>query len=60
MATAHLLLRIIYHMLQDRVPYQELGWEYVPNPTRGVEYWIRKIESQGFTVQLEPHEITST
>ena len=52
-ATAHLILRIAYHILKGRVPYQELGWEYLPDRDRTLNYWIKKLEAQGFKVSLE-------
>jgi transposase len=55
-ATAHLILRIIYRMLNDRVPYTEVGWDYLTSSKSSVEYWIKKIEAQGFTVKLESAE----
>lgn len=55
-ATAHLILRIIYRMLKDKVPYHETGWDYLTSSTSSVDYWIKKIEAQGFTVKLESAE----
>ncbi|MFC4304556.1 IS110 family transposase [Cohnella boryungensis] len=55
-ATAHLLLRIIFRILQDRVPYREIGWDYLSSSTSSVEYWIKKIEAQGFNVKVESAE----
>jgi transposase len=57
MATAHLILRIIYHMLKNKVVYQEMGWEYLEDQERAVKYWIKRIEAQGFKVVLEPNEV---
>jgi len=55
-ATAHLILRIIYRMLKDRVAYREIGWDYLTSSTPSVEYWIKKIEAQGFNVKVESAE----
>ncbi|MCA0754198.1 IS110 family transposase [Paenibacillus sp. N4] len=55
-ATAHLILRIIYRMLKDSTPYREVGWDYLPSATSSVDFWIKKIEAQGFKVQLESAE----
>lgn len=53
-ATAHLILRIAYHVLKERVPYHEVGWDYLPNRDRTLSYWIKKLEARGFKVSLEP------
>jgi transposase len=55
-ATAHLILRMIYRMLKDKIPYREAGWDYLTSSTSSVEYWIKKIEAQGFTVKVESTE----
>ncbi|MGZ0050193.1 IS110 family RNA-guided transposase [Brevibacillus gelatini] len=57
MATAHLILRIIYHMLKNNITYQEFGWDYLQDQDRVVDYWIKRIESQGFKVMIEPTEV---
>jgi transposase len=56
MAVAHRLLVAIYHMLQDRVPYRELGTAPVPEPVKRkrAERMQRQIEQLGYTVHLEP------
>ncbi|ADU29648.1 IS110 family transposase [Evansella cellulosilytica] len=54
MATAHLILRIIYHIIKDKIPYEELGWDYAEKDTeRKINYWIKNIESKGFKVTVE-------
>jgi len=57
MAVAHLHLRIIYAVLRNRVPYQELGADYLGSRDNSLEYWIRKINQMGYEVEL--HEIKS-
>lgn len=57
MAVAHLLLRIIYVVLRDKVPYQELGADYLGSREKTIEYWIRKINQMGYEVEL--HEMKS-
>ena len=52
MAVAHLLLRIIYIVLRDKVPYQELGADYLGSREISVDYWIRKIQQMGYEVDL--------
>ncbi|GIP16212.1 IS110 family transposase [Paenibacillus montaniterrae] len=56
MALAHLLLRIIYHMLMNQVPYHELGWNYQQKHERDVEYWVNKMKALGYHVQIQPME----
>lgn len=57
MAVAHLLLRIIYVVLRDKAPYQELGADYLGSREKTIEYWIRKINQMGYEVEL--HEMRS-
>ncbi|MBU5445694.1 IS110 family transposase [Paenibacillus sp. MSJ-34] len=52
MAVAHLLLRIIYVVLRDKVPYQELGADYLGSRERNIDYWVRKIQQMGYEVEL--------
>lgn len=52
MAIAHLMIRIIYVVLRDKVPYQELGADYLGSRERTVDYWVRKIKEMGFHVEL--------
>ncbi|WP_420832573.1 transposase [Paenibacillus periandrae] len=59
-ATAHLILRMIYRMLKDKIPYREAGWDYLTSSTSSVEYWIKKIEAQGFTVKQSARRIKSS
>jgi hypothetical protein len=55
MAVAHLHLRVIYAVLRNKVPYQELGADYLGSREKTLEYWIRKINQMGYEVEL--HEI---
>lgn len=55
-AKTHLILRVIFRMLKDKVPYREVGWDYLTSATTSVDYWIKKIEAQGFTVKVESAE----
>ncbi|MNC10908.1 hypothetical protein D3C76_1168170 [compost metagenome] len=52
MAVCHLLVRMIYIILRDRTPYQELGANYLGTREKTVEYWIRKIHLMGYEVEL--------
>lgn len=56
MALAHLLLRIIYQMLSQRVPYEELGWDYLPKKEKSLDYWVRQIQGLGYDVQVNEQE----
>ncbi|MNC81177.1 hypothetical protein D3C75_1342230 [compost metagenome] len=51
-AICHLLVRIIYVVLRDRVAYQELGAHYLGTREKTVEYWVRKIHLMGYEVEL--------
>ncbi|MNR62686.1 hypothetical protein D3C85_1847810 [compost metagenome] len=52
MALAHLIIRIIYVMLRDKVKYEELGAEYLGSREISVDYWVNKIKKMGFDVNL--------
>jgi transposase len=58
MAVAHSILVIIYHVLKDKVPYQDLGSDYFSriNRTHVERHHIRRLESLGYKVHLEPLE----
>jgi len=53
-ATAHLILRIIYHILKNRIPYHELGPEYDKAQKPSVHHWVQKIKQQGYEVFVTP------
>jgi transposase len=56
LAVAHSLLVSIYHMLRDRVPYQDLGPDYFDHlqAQRLERHYVRRLEALGFQVQLTP------
>ncbi len=56
MALAHLILRIIYQMLKTKTPYQELGWDYLPNKERKKDYFIKKLQNLGYEVDIQEIE----
>lgn len=58
MATAHLILKICFLMLRDKTAYQELGWDYLPKKEKGLDYWVSKIKSMGYTIQLQHSQTT--
>jgi transposase len=53
MATAHLILKICYIMLRDKTTYQELGWDYLHKKEKGLDYWVSKIKSLGYSIQIQ-------
>jgi len=59
MALAHLMLRIIHQMLSEKVPYQELGRDYLPTKQRNVDYWVKRIQEMGYAVQIQETETAS-
>lgn len=56
MAVTHSVLVIIYHMLRDKSPYQELGADYFDklDATRIERHHVRRLEQLGYTVTLTP------
>lgn len=52
MALSHLMIRIIYVMLRDKVPYEELGPLYLESKEKPVEYGVRKIREMGYEFEL--------
>src|SRR5262249_4183911 len=57
-AVAHSLLVVIYHVLRDRRPYQELGAGYVDtlDAARIERHHVRRLEQLGYAVELRPKE----
>ncbi len=55
-AVMHNLLRVIYHVLRDRVPYRELGADYYQpcDPARTTRRLVKGLERLGYTVTLAP------
>ena len=54
-ALGHTILRIVFHILDKRIPYAELGPDYLErfrqrNEDRKEEYLIRQLEAKGFVV----------
>ena len=56
MAVAHSILTIVYHVLQRRVPYHELGAAYFDRmePARQARYHWRRLAELGYEVPPEP------
>ena len=55
-AVAHTILKIVYHMLKDHRPYQDLGGGYFDrlDPERLTRYLVRRLERLGHVVTLQP------
>ena len=55
-AVAHSILTIVYHVLQRRVPYHELGAAYFDRvePARQARYHWRRLAELGYEVPPEP------
>src|SRR5439155_17484848 len=55
-AVAHSIIRIVYHLLIDQHPYQDLGETYFDNRQREQvsRRLTRRLQRLGYRVQLEP------
>jgi len=55
-AVGHSILKIVYHILKDGVPYKDLGGTYFDrlDPRRLTRYLVRRLERLGHKVTLEP------
>jgi transposase len=60
-AVAHAIVVIIYHVIKHRVPYRELGADYFDklNTTYIKRHYLKRLESLGFKVTLEPLEVAA-
>ena len=56
MAVAHSILKSVYHILGDGVPYNELGADYLNSriEKRRKRYLQSELEKMGYRVQLVP------
>jgi transposase len=56
LAVAHSVLVIVYHVLQEGRPYQELGDDYFDklDATRLERHHVRRLEQLGYKVELTP------
>jgi transposase len=50
------MLRAAYHMLKNKVPYQDLGGDYFirRNKTAHTRRLLRSLKNLGYAVQLTP------
>ena len=55
------MLTIIYHVLDNRIPYQELGPDYFNTftPKSSARYHTKKLEKLGFKVILEDNDMAA-
>jgi hypothetical protein len=58
-AVAHRLLRVIYYVLRDQVPYRELGADHLSpqEAQRQIHRHVHHLEHLGFTVTITPKEV---
>jgi transposase len=58
-AVAHRLLRVIYYVLRDQVPYRELGPDHLSpqEAQRQLQRHVQHVEQLGYTVTLTPKEV---
>jgi len=58
-AVCHSLLVVIYHMLRDHRPYQDLGPDYFErlDATRLQRHYVRRLEQLGYDVTLAPTQV---
>lgn len=54
MAVAHSVLVIVYHVLREKKPYQELGADYFDrlDIQRTQRYYIQRLEQLEYAVEL--------
>src|SRR4029078_6385518 len=57
-AVGHTLLVIIYHVIQHRCDYQDLGGDYFLRlePERLKRYLVKRLEKLGYDVEIHPHQ----
>jgi transposase len=58
-AVSHSLLVIIYHMLRDQRPYQDLGADYFDrlDVQRLQRHYVRRLAQLGYAVTLSPSTV---
>jgi transposase len=58
-AVAHSILVVIYHVMKEKAPYQELGEDFFEklNSTRLTHYYQRKLEKLGYEVTVTPKKV---
>lgn len=57
-AVAHTLLVIVYHVLKEKKPHEELGADYFEklDTTRLQQHHVQRLEQLGYTVTLTPNQ----
>lgn len=55
-AVAHSILKSVYHVLKDDVPYRELGADYLNSrmEAKRKKYLKQELEKMGYKVQILP------
>lgn len=58
-AVSHTLLVVIYHMLREQHPYQDLGADYFDrlDTQRLQRHYVHRLEQLGYAVSLTPAEV---
>ena len=56
MAVAYSVLVIVYHVLREKKPYQELGADYFDrlDTYRTQHHYVQRLEQLGYAVELSP------
>ena len=56
-AVAHSILKVCYHILNEKVRYVDLGYDYFnkTNHEKYKKYYIKKLESLGLKVSIDNH-----
>jgi hypothetical protein len=54
MMVAHRMLEAAYFIIRDKVPYRELGSQYLDERHQGhiIRHHVRRLESLGFRVEI--------
>jgi len=53
-ATAHLLLRVIYALMRDKSAYKEIDVQAGTSGEKSLAYYMKQIQSMGFSVDVTP------
>lgn len=58
-AVGHSILVVIYHVMKNKVPYQELGGDFFEklNSPRLSTYYQRQLEKLGYDVSITPRKV---
>lgn len=55
-AIARKILVMVYYVLKNQVPYQELGHDYLDELDKGkrLKYYRKRLKEMGFEIELKP------